>query len=61
MNYKTALKIISVGYQVGMITNTYYMHCTLKNIKEINIRYTEEVVNLMKMNTELKSKKYNKK
>ena len=58
MAFKTGLKIISVGYQVGMVINTYYMYSTLQNIKEINKRYTEEVVNLMKQNTSLKNKKY---
>jgi hypothetical protein len=58
MNYKTVFKVISIGYQVGMITNTYYMYSTLQDIKQINKRYTEEVVNLMKQNASLKNKKY---
>lgn len=58
MYFKKALKVVSLGYQVGMVVNTYYMYSTLQNIKEINKRYTEEVVNLMKQNTALKNKKY---
>lgn len=58
MYFKKALKVVSLGYQVGMLANTYYMYSTLQNIKEINTRYTEEVINLMKQNTALKNKKY---
>jgi len=47
MPLKTGLKIITVGYQIGMIANTYYMYTTMQELKEINKKYTVEVSKLM--------------
>ena len=47
MAFKTGLRIITVGYQIGMIANTYYMYTTMTELKEINKKYTAEVSKLM--------------
>jgi len=47
MPFKNGMKIITVGYQIGMIANTYYMYTTMKDLKEINKKYTAEVSKLM--------------
>lgn len=47
MAFKTGMKIITVGYQIGMIANTYYMYTTMSELKEINKKYTAEVSKLM--------------
>ena len=47
MAFKTGMKIITVGYQIGMIANTYYMYTTMSELKEINKKYTDEVRKLL--------------
>jgi hypothetical protein len=47
MAFKTGMKIITAGYQIGMIANTYYMYTTMSELKEINKKYTAEVSKLM--------------
>jgi hypothetical protein len=47
MTLKTGMKIITFGYQIGMIANTYYMYTTMNELKEINKKYTAEVSNLI--------------